>query len=206
MKIKDICKVNNIDTDKCSFSTASMFEFEPFEKNNSYGNSIITTHNIVLDKQLKNEEIIIGEIIEMLLENAEEPVDDIIVDDISFFHKYENLRFLYSKFISIGSLISIESRVGPGDSIILPTCFLDVDFTMVSGYYNFYFSDFLYDKIIIFRNQKSDYDIPSFQYFHNNENYSIFMCDEFVKHYKVINFKSKKRDRLNKFKKITNEV
>ena len=210
LKLEDLCKIDKIDNNRVIICESSMFTNNPissdFSDDFDFIKNNLISHTINIDKEKKDNELIIEDVLNLMIEKYEyEPNSDIVVDDISYFHDELNLRKLYSKFISYGSRIAHESRIGPGNNVIMPICFSSLNFALVeNNYFNIYFTKYLYDKIIVFRSDVNfnDMSVPSIRYIENDEKYGLFMSDEYKYQYKVINFNSKKRDRINKFKRL----
>ena len=167
----------------------------------------VSKKNVVLNKNFKNDDIILKEAIDLLLKNKEPETEiDIYNENNQIFYfekstKPEVNELNYRKFVSriliASNKIAIQSRIGPGQIIIFPKDFKEIKIEY--GLKSFY-CEHLSNKIIILR--KNSISQPSLFLIKNNNKYVVDMIDDYKYSYEIISTKSKKRFRIDKIKKI----
>jgi len=205
LEINDLCICNEIKTDIVYLSILSMFD-NNFDTENMNFQSKVTNHTLTLFNKYINDDLVIKDSIQKLIDNEKNYFEDrkilneLHIYDETDFHDITKQRLFYSKLVSNGSSITQTSRIGPGNKIILPANFKNIKFK--NTYFNFYYTNHLTDKIIVFRNDDSEYS--NFKYIKNKDKYVLFFDDEYKKQYNIINIYSEKSERIKKLNKLIN--
>jgi len=219
LKIEDLCNIYDIAVNEVKFSVSDFYNLndnviEDKEDNTYFQPSFkINTYHLFLKQSLKNVNFE-KEAIDLMIENNIDDTslsDDIlktlktlIYYDIKDLTNETNFKKFYSKLVSNGYNIAMNSRIGSAVSVILPFEFhILYDLFMTHGFFKVYYTKYLTDKIIVFRKNNDDVDIYSqFKLFKNDNKYEFYLDKDYNKHYNIINIYSKKQERINKLKKL----
>jgi len=205
LKLENFVEIIPIDKER-----VSMTYFETIEnKSNSTISFNPITVEYSLNEDLVDEEKLIEKTIQSLLDNHVKSTlsssQDIHQFDIGkkFFTKeFEyNKRLLGTTLHMLSNIIFNDTRVGPGNTIIIPEKFKDFFDFELSQYYLYYTPYLKYD-IIVLRKHNNDHE-SRLSYIHNDKKGKLIMLN-YSNYYKVLHTKTLYQDRMDKIKNLFN--
>jgi len=204
LKLENFVEIIPIDKERVCMTYLNLVE----DTSKSTISFVPTTVEYTLDEDLVDEEKIIEKTIQSLLDNhvksTRSSPQDIHQFDIgkNFFTKKDfeyNKRTLVTTLHMICNIIHNDTRVGPGNTIIIPEKFkgfFDFDLTQ---YYLFY-TPYLTHDIIVLRKHNNTHE-SRLSYIHNDKKGKSIML-KYSNYYKVLHTKTLHQDRMDKIKNL----